>query len=67
MAKISKILASYNISIASVTQKERREKKVVPIVMLTHEARYQDVKKAVEKIDKLDIVKSNSVFIRIEE
>ncbi|OQX84815.1 MAG: hypothetical protein B6D55_08360 [Candidatus Omnitrophica bacterium 4484_70.2] len=67
LAKISKILASYNISIASVTQKERREKKVVPIVMLTHEARYQDVKKAVEKIDKLDIVKSNSVFIRIEE
>jgi len=39
LAKISGVLAKYNISIASVTQKERGRSKSVPIVMVLHEAK----------------------------
>ena len=67
LAKISKILASLNISISSVTQKERKRGKIVPIVMLTHEAKEDSVRKALERIDKLPVIKSPSQIIRIED
>ncbi|UCG35877.1 MAG: homoserine dehydrogenase [Candidatus Omnitrophota bacterium] len=67
LAKISKILSTYNISIASVTQKERDIHKFVPIVMITHEAREDDVCKALSQIDKLSVIKSPSQKIRIED
>jgi len=67
LAKISSILAKYKISIASVTQKERNPTKYVPIVMLTHYATPKAVFKALKEIDKLRVVKPNSVCIRIED
>lgn len=67
LAKISKVLASLNISIASVTQKERKEGKFVPIVMLTHEAGEDNMRKALLKIDKFRVIKSPSQLIRIED
>ena len=67
LAKIAKILASLKISIASVTQKERKKGKIVPIVMLTHEAKEENIKKALHKIDTLSIVKRPSQIIRIED
>jgi homoserine dehydrogenase len=67
LAKISKILASLNISIASVTQKERKKGKFVPIVMLTHEAEEDSIQKAIFRIDKLSVIKSPSQIIRIED
>lgn len=67
LSKISKILASYNISIASVTQKERNKGKFVPIVMLTHEAKEEDLKRALAKIDVLDVIEGPSQLIRIED
>ncbi|MCD6228869.1 MAG: homoserine dehydrogenase [Candidatus Omnitrophica bacterium] len=67
LAKISKILASFKISIASVTQKERSRGQFVPIVMLTHEAREIDLKRALKKIDKLEIIYPPSQLIRIED
>jgi homoserine dehydrogenase len=66
LAKISKILSLLNISIASVTQKERKLGKFVPIVMLTHEAKQDSINKALDKIDKLKVIKSPSQIIRIE-
>ena len=66
LAKASKILASFNISIASVTQKERKKKKFVPIVMITHEVKEKDMKGALSKIDKLSVIKGPSQLIRIE-
>lgn len=65
LAAIAGILGEYKISIASVIQKERGE--VVPIIMLTHEAKEGDMKKALEKIDKLDTIKDKSLIIRVEE
>jgi len=67
LAKISKILASFRISIASVTQKERRKGKFVPIVMLTHEAEEKDLRKAVAEIDKLDVIRPPTQLIPIED
>ena len=66
LAKISGILGSHNISIASVVQKERREAHVVPIVMLTHEAREKDMQVALKKINALSVIKRKSVLLRLE-
>ena len=67
LAKISKILASFGISIASVTQKEREKKKFVPIVMLTHEAKEDSIRRAISIIDRLSVIKGPSQLIRIED
>lgn len=66
LAQISGILGANQISIASVIQKERRKEKVVPIVMMTHEARESNLREAITKIDKLLVIKEKSVVIRIE-
>lgn len=67
LAKISGILAKFGISIASVTQKERRKAQVVPIVMIIHEAKEKSLRLALEAIDRLGAIKEKSVAIRIEE
>jgi homoserine dehydrogenase len=67
LAKISGVLAKFGISIASVTQKERRKAQVVPIVMIIHQAKEENLRSALEIIGRLNIIKENSVAIRIEE
>jgi len=67
LAKISGILAKFGISIASVTQKERRKAHVVPIVMIIHEAKEKNLRSALEEIDHLSVIKQKSVAIRIEQ
>ncbi|MFH0913452.1 MAG: homoserine dehydrogenase [Candidatus Omnitrophota bacterium] len=67
LAKISGVLAKFGISIASVTQKERKKTQVVPIVMIIHEAKEKNLRSALEAIDRLGIIKQNSVAIRIEQ
>jgi homoserine dehydrogenase len=67
LAKISGILAKFRISIASVTQKERRKAQVVPIVMIIHEAKEKDLRIALQEIDRLDVMKEKAVAIRMEE
>lgn len=65
-AELSGVLAKHNISIASVIQKERMKEQVVPVVLMTHEAKESGVKMAVAEIDALPIVKRKSVVIRME-
>ena len=67
LAKISGLLGKHGISIASVTQKERKKQKVVPIVMIIHEAKEKDLRFALDKIDHLDMVKEKAIAIRIEQ
>jgi homoserine dehydrogenase len=67
LAKISGCLGRHNISIASVSQKERQRAKVVPIVMLTHEAVERDMCLALREIERLNVIKEKSVTIRMEE
>ena len=67
LATISGLLGKQGISIASVTQKERKRQAVVPIVMVTHEAKEKNLRVALEKIGRLAAVREKSVAIRIEE
>lgn len=67
LARISGILGKHNISIATVSQKERKSSKVVPIVMMTHEAYERDMAAALREIDGLSAIKKKSVRVRIED
>ena len=65
LAKISGILGKNKISIAGVWQMEAN-KKVVPVIMTTHEAVEKNLQKAIKEINKLDVIKDKAVVIRIE-
>jgi len=66
LSKVSGILAAYNISISAVTQKGRKENAYVPVVMLTHEASEESLRKAKAEIDRLPFIEGESVHMRIE-
>ncbi|MBL7156684.1 MAG: homoserine dehydrogenase [Candidatus Omnitrophica bacterium] len=66
LSSVSSILAQNKISIATVTQKERKKGQSVPIVMLTHEANEGKMNRALKKIDKLPFITKKTVKIRIE-
>lgn len=67
LSKISGILGGHNISIASVIQKGRKLDGAVPLVMTTHKAREKDVQKALREIDQIDVVRGETVLLRIED
>ncbi|SHK22084.1 homoserine dehydrogenase [Thermocrinis minervae] len=74
LASVARVLADYNISIASVLQKEkvchlsgREGQPIIPLVILTHKAYEKDMKRALEDIVKLPVVEGNPVLIRVEE
>ena len=67
LSKISGILGANEISIASVIQKGREVNGAVPVVMMTHEAKEEAVKRALEEIDRLDVIKDRTTLIRVEE
>lgn len=69
LSKISSILADNGISIDSVEQKgvQKNKNKYVPLIILTHKAVENNIRKAVKAIDKLSITKQATQVIRIEE
>ncbi|OEU48919.1 MAG: homoserine dehydrogenase [Desulfobacterales bacterium C00003060] len=67
LSKIAGILGKHEISIKSVHQKGRDIVGAVPLVMITHEAREAAVRMALSEIDELDVVKDETVLIRIED
>jgi homoserine dehydrogenase len=69
LSRISGILGANDISIATVIQKGRMQmqKGGVPIVMTTYKAREKDVRRALDDIDRLDIVMGKTMLIRIED
>jgi len=67
LSKISGILGNYQISIAAVIQKGRKEDGVVPVVMTTHLSKEQNVQNALIEIDKLDIVGGKTILLRVED
>jgi len=67
LSKISGVLGEHDISIVAVIQKGREADSVVPIVMLTHDAAEAAVKSALNEIDHLDIVKDDTVLVRVED
>ncbi|MFA5519469.1 MAG: homoserine dehydrogenase [Spirochaetota bacterium] len=65
LSKISGILGNYNISIASVMQKEVNEANV-PLIIVTHEAVESEMFQCIEEIKKFDFVKDSITIIRVE-
>ena len=66
LSKISGILGKNNISIAAVIQKGRQVNGAVPIVMMTHEAKEENVHRALKEIDRLGVILGKTIFVRVE-
>jgi homoserine dehydrogenase len=67
LAKIASIMGANAISISSVIQQESDpSNQTAEIVIMTHPAREKAVQRAMKLINKLDIVKEISNFIRVE-
>jgi homoserine dehydrogenase len=67
LGRIASVLGRHRISIASVIQQERAPQVRVPVVMRSHEAEERALKLALAEIRRQRIVKTEPVFIRIEE
>lgn len=67
LAKIASVMGDNSISISSVIQQESDPtNRTAEIVLMTHPAREKAVQKAIKAINKLDVVKEISNFMRIE-
>lgn len=68
LGKVTSILGKFNISIESMIQKGRKIGGNVPVVMMTHEAKEQNLLNALSEIEKNnDTIKEKVLFIRIEK
>jgi homoserine dehydrogenase len=65
LAQVTDIFWKHNISIAAVIQKEAISRDFVPVVMTTHLAKEGDLRTAIEKVDRLGVVKAKTRIIRI--
>ena len=67
LAEITGILGRHQISIASVIQHEPSENfdGFVPLVIMTHEAMEGVAAAAIAEIDRLSVVRGNSVRMRV--
>jgi homoserine dehydrogenase len=66
LSKISGVLGKNDISIASVIQKGRQVSGAVPVVMMSHEARERNVRRALREIDEMDVILDRTMLIRVE-
>lgn len=67
LAKIAQALGKYKISISDVFQKERSAGSVVPLILITHPAHEDDVRHAINAINKLKVGRGKPQILRIEE
>ena len=68
LAKISKILGDNLISISSVIQKETdTASQMAEIVLMTYPAQESAMQKAMGELERLDVVKEISNFVRVED
>lgn len=67
LAGIAKILGRHQISISDVMQRERSAGRVVPLILLTHDANERDLRAAVREIDRMSCIKGRTQVVRIEE
>ena len=67
LSRIAGILGEHSISISAVIQKGRETNGSVSIVMLTHEAREDNMRKAISLIDELDALTKETIIIRVED
>jgi len=66
LAKIAGEFGRHDISIASLLQKERHATQAVPLIIMTHQAREANLRRALAAIEPQGIVEGNPVVIRVE-
>jgi len=66
LSKISGILGKNDISISAVIQKGRQVNGAVSVVMMTHEAKEKNVRRALKEINRLGVILGKTMFIRVE-
>ena len=67
LARLTRILADYDISIEAVLQKEPDAKNVlVPVALLTHEVQEKNIIQALAEIEALDDIPEKIIKIRLE-
>jgi len=67
LARIAEILGRENISIKSALQKNIEFNGGVPIVMTTHPAKKSQIERAVEEIDRMDVIVKPTFVCMVEE
>ncbi len=67
LANISSILGRFDINLNKVIQKGERLDTVLPIIIISDEAKENDVRKAIKLIGNLNVTKGKTKIIRIEE
>ena len=65
LAAIASVLGDYQISIASVMQKEGGSENCVPVIILTHKALEKNIRAALTEIEKMEFIKKKTHVIRI--
>ncbi len=67
LADVSAILRDHNVSIEELIQRARDADKPVPVMMITHEAKYGDIAKSVALIEALESCAGKPCVMRIED
>jgi len=67
LAAIATVFADQNISIETVIQKGEAGDSDVPLIIMTHEVREGDVRRAKERLEELDSVRGTVRLIRVED
>ncbi|WP_370281084.1 ACT domain-containing protein, partial [Salipiger bermudensis] len=65
LAKITKILSEFNVSIDRMRQYGHEDENA-PVLIVTHEIRHEDLLKAIQKMPDTEVLKALPVAIRIE-
>lgn len=66
LSRISGILGLHQISISSMIQQGRKIEGGVPLVIMTHMAKEQNLQSALSEIDQLDCIMGSTLLIRVE-
>lgn len=67
LAQVATVLGKHQIGISSVIQPESHEENAVPLIIMLHDAQEKQFVKAIQEIEKLNVVKSPAVWIRVED
>ena len=65
LAKITKILSQFNVSIDRMRQYGHEDENA-PVLIVTHEIKHGDLMKAIQELPKTKVLKAQPVAIRIE-
>ncbi len=67
LAEIARVFAAQKISISSVIQPEGHRGETVPLIVLLHRSREEDVQRACRVIETLPAVKRPAILLRVED